>query len=300
MTDLTVPAARGSPHKEPRDDPQDHRHRPRHPRRSRRPDRRGRAPPRPAAARPPRPGLPRRLGRPRHRRAGRSGHCAGRDGAHRHERVPRGPPARGGRGRGRPRDGPSASGPCAAPSPSTAPTDLADAPVLAALPGFGGPRLDPVPVPAPKSHALQRLDLAARSPAGRHRRRQAPPDRSDPPGIAGPGAGAAGPRDAPLPGSAATPARSRGGAGRAPIHHRPAHRSACERELPPQRPLRRRPRRGPAPRRPRGTRPAPGSCRLRRAPGRDRRRGRQRGAACRGRGQSRAPHRRALRRAPAR
>ena len=36
-------------------------------------------------------------------------------------------------------------------------TDLADAHVLAAIPGFGGPRLDPVHVPAPKSHALQRL-----------------------------------------------------------------------------------------------------------------------------------------------
>lgn len=36
-------------------------------------------------------------------------------------------------------------------------TDLADAHVLAALPGFGGPRLDPVHIPAPKSHALQRL-----------------------------------------------------------------------------------------------------------------------------------------------
>jgi transposase len=36
-------------------------------------------------------------------------------------------------------------------------TDLADAHVLAALPGFGGPPLDPVHIPAPKSHALQRL-----------------------------------------------------------------------------------------------------------------------------------------------
>jgi transposase len=36
-------------------------------------------------------------------------------------------------------------------------TDLADAHVLAAIPGFGGPRLDPVHIPAPKSHALQRL-----------------------------------------------------------------------------------------------------------------------------------------------
>ena len=36
-------------------------------------------------------------------------------------------------------------------------TDLADAHVLAAIPGFGGPRLDPVHIPAPKSHALRRL-----------------------------------------------------------------------------------------------------------------------------------------------
>ena len=36
-------------------------------------------------------------------------------------------------------------------------TDLADAHVLAAIPGFGGPRLDLVHIPAPKSHALQRL-----------------------------------------------------------------------------------------------------------------------------------------------
>jgi transposase len=36
-------------------------------------------------------------------------------------------------------------------------TDLADAHVLAAIPGFGGPRLDPVHIPAPKSHAPQRL-----------------------------------------------------------------------------------------------------------------------------------------------
>src|SRR6056297_1927597 len=36
-------------------------------------------------------------------------------------------------------------------------TDLADAHVLAAIPSFGGPRLDPVHVPSPKSHALQRL-----------------------------------------------------------------------------------------------------------------------------------------------
>lgn len=36
-------------------------------------------------------------------------------------------------------------------------TDLADAHVLAAMPGFGGPRLDPVHIPAPASHALQRL-----------------------------------------------------------------------------------------------------------------------------------------------
>lgn len=36
-------------------------------------------------------------------------------------------------------------------------TDLADAHVLAAIPGFGGPHLDPVHIPAPKSHALQRL-----------------------------------------------------------------------------------------------------------------------------------------------
>jgi transposase len=36
-------------------------------------------------------------------------------------------------------------------------TDLADAQVLAAIPGFGGPRLDPVHIPAAKSHALQRL-----------------------------------------------------------------------------------------------------------------------------------------------
>ncbi|WP_201742196.1 IS110 family transposase [Mangrovicoccus ximenensis] len=36
-------------------------------------------------------------------------------------------------------------------------TDLADAQVLAASPGFGGPELDPLHSPAPKSHALQRL-----------------------------------------------------------------------------------------------------------------------------------------------
>ncbi|MFN8721433.1 MAG: IS110 family transposase [Rhodospirillales bacterium] len=36
-------------------------------------------------------------------------------------------------------------------------TDLADAHVLAAMPSFGGPRLDPVHVPSPKGHALQRL-----------------------------------------------------------------------------------------------------------------------------------------------
>ena len=35
--------------------------------------------------------------------------------------------------------------------------DLADAHVLAAIPGFGGPRLDPVHIPAPESHALLRL-----------------------------------------------------------------------------------------------------------------------------------------------
>ena len=36
-------------------------------------------------------------------------------------------------------------------------TDLADAHVLAAMPLFGGPSFDPVHIPAPKSHALQRL-----------------------------------------------------------------------------------------------------------------------------------------------
>lgn len=36
-------------------------------------------------------------------------------------------------------------------------TDLADAHVLAAIPGFGGPERDPLHIPAPKSHALQRL-----------------------------------------------------------------------------------------------------------------------------------------------
>jgi transposase len=36
-------------------------------------------------------------------------------------------------------------------------TDLADAHLLAAMPTFGGPSFDPVHVPAPKSHALQRL-----------------------------------------------------------------------------------------------------------------------------------------------
>ena len=36
-------------------------------------------------------------------------------------------------------------------------TDLADAQVLAAMPLFGGPRFDPVHIPAPESHALQRL-----------------------------------------------------------------------------------------------------------------------------------------------
>lgn len=36
-------------------------------------------------------------------------------------------------------------------------TDLADAHVLGAMPLFGGPRLDPVHIPTPRSHALQRL-----------------------------------------------------------------------------------------------------------------------------------------------
>lgn len=36
-------------------------------------------------------------------------------------------------------------------------TDLADAHVLAAMPAFGGPRLDPLHIPSPKGHALQRL-----------------------------------------------------------------------------------------------------------------------------------------------
>ena len=36
-------------------------------------------------------------------------------------------------------------------------TDLADAQVLAAIPGFGGPQLDPVHIPVARSHALQRL-----------------------------------------------------------------------------------------------------------------------------------------------
>jgi len=36
-------------------------------------------------------------------------------------------------------------------------TDLADAHVLGAMPLFGGPRFDPVHIPSPKSHALQRL-----------------------------------------------------------------------------------------------------------------------------------------------
>jgi transposase len=36
-------------------------------------------------------------------------------------------------------------------------TDLADAHVLAAMPLFGGPGFDPVHIPIPKSHALQRL-----------------------------------------------------------------------------------------------------------------------------------------------
>lgn len=36
-------------------------------------------------------------------------------------------------------------------------TDLADAHVLAAIPSFGGPRLNPVHIPTSKSHALQRL-----------------------------------------------------------------------------------------------------------------------------------------------
>lgn len=36
-------------------------------------------------------------------------------------------------------------------------TDLADAQVLAAIPRFGGPKLDPVHIPAARSHALQRL-----------------------------------------------------------------------------------------------------------------------------------------------
>ncbi|MCG4274921.1 IS110 family transposase, partial [Acetobacter senegalensis] len=36
-------------------------------------------------------------------------------------------------------------------------TDMADAQILAALPSFGGPRLDPVHIPKARSHALQRL-----------------------------------------------------------------------------------------------------------------------------------------------
>ncbi|MBS0987611.1 transposase [Acetobacter okinawensis] len=36
-------------------------------------------------------------------------------------------------------------------------TDMADAHILAAMPSFGGPRLDPVHIPDPRSHALQRL-----------------------------------------------------------------------------------------------------------------------------------------------
>ena len=36
-------------------------------------------------------------------------------------------------------------------------TDIADAQILAAMPSFGGPRLDPVHIPAARSHALQRL-----------------------------------------------------------------------------------------------------------------------------------------------
>ena len=36
-------------------------------------------------------------------------------------------------------------------------TDIADAQILAAIPGFGGPRLDPVHIPTARSHALQRL-----------------------------------------------------------------------------------------------------------------------------------------------
>ncbi|WP_260033586.1 MULTISPECIES: transposase [Leisingera] len=36
-------------------------------------------------------------------------------------------------------------------------TDMVDAQVLAAIPGFGGPRLDRVHIPPAKSHALQRL-----------------------------------------------------------------------------------------------------------------------------------------------
>jgi hypothetical protein len=51
-------------------------------------------------------------------------------------------------------------------------TDLADAHVLAAMPLFGGPGFDPVHIPAPKSHALQRLTKQrggsrTRSPAPR-------------------------------------------------------------------------------------------------------------------------------------
>lgn len=35
-------------------------------------------------------------------------------------------------------------------------TDMADAHILAAMPSFGGPRLDPVHIPDPRSHALER------------------------------------------------------------------------------------------------------------------------------------------------
>ena len=48
-------------------------------------------------------------------------------------------------------------------------TDLADAHVLGAMPLFGGARFDPVHIPAPKSHALQRLTKQRDALAGRGR-----------------------------------------------------------------------------------------------------------------------------------
>ena len=81
-------------------------------------------------------------------------------------------------------------------------TDLADAQVLAAMPGFGEPRLDPVHSRRQKPCAPAAHE-AARPLSEPHRRQQASPDRNRPLGVADPRARAARPEDAPCPGVAA-------------------------------------------------------------------------------------------------